>query len=82
MNYEIGGANMIGELIKKYLKENGISQRFLSEKTGISQATMNAMLNGNRKMEATEYFMICWALHQPVDYFANRWSELQKNLSA
>lgn len=67
---------MIGELIKKYLKENGISQKFLSEKTGISQGTMNAMLNGNRKMEATDYFMICRALRQPVNYFADRWGEM------
>lgn len=73
---------MIGELIRKYLKENGISQKFLSEKTGISQATINAMLNGKRKMEATEYFTICWALHQSTDYFANRWNELQKDVSA
>ena len=70
---KLRGDYMFGSVIKNYLEENGISQRFLCDKTGISTATMNAMLNGNRKIEVTEYFSICNALQKPVDYFANCW---------
>lgn len=59
----------LGENIKKYLVENGISQSFVSEKTGIKRGTLNYMLNGSRRICVDEYVAICQALSIPFDYF-------------
>ena len=53
---------MIGAFLKNYMKENGIKQVFVSEKTGIRPQILGAMLNGQRKVEATEFFKICEAM--------------------
>ena len=60
---------MKGSDIKKYLKENGIKQSYVSEKAGIPQSILNMMLNNNRKIEANEYMRICDALGVPLDKF-------------
>lgn len=60
---------MCAEKIKSYLLDNGISQKFLSNKTKIATTTLNAILNGKRKLLASEYFLICNALELPLDYF-------------
>lgn len=62
---------MLGLKIKKYLKDNGIKQSFVSQKTGIPIVKLNAMLNGNRKILAEEYFMICEALNIDVNILYN-----------
>lgn len=58
---------MLGNRIKLYMEKNGIKQTFLSNKTGISPQTISAILNGNRKIEAVEYFKICKALNIPLE---------------
>ncbi len=63
---------MIGQKIKKYLVEKGITQSFVSKKTGIKQTSLNAALNGNRNLTATEYFEICKALELPLDFFVSK----------
>lgn len=60
---------MRGSDIKKYLEENGIKQNYLSEKTGIPPAILNAIMNDKRKIEVNEYLKICDALELPLDYF-------------
>lgn len=66
---------MLGAIIKKYITEKGIKQTYIAEKTGISSQVINAILNGNRKIEANEYFEICKALDRPLDFFfsLNKW---------
>ena len=60
---------MLGLKIKAYMDTKGIKQTFLAEKTGMGLAVVNAILNGNRKIEANEYFEICKALEIPLDFF-------------
>lgn len=62
---------MTGKKIKRYLKSKGISQTFVANKAGISISTLNATLNGNRKLLAEEYFVICKVLDVPLDAFIN-----------
>ena len=69
---------MTGKKIKDYLNNKGISQTFVSNKTGIPISTLNAALNGNRKILAEEYFLICQALEIPLDTFVKE-DELWKN---
>lgn len=63
---------MIGNVIKKYLISKGITQTFVSEKTGIPITTLNAILNEKRNLLAEEYFIICDALGVPLDAFQQK----------
>lgn len=59
----------VGQKIKNYLKDNGISQTFVSEKTGIPLSKLNLSLNGNRRLDFGEYELICGALSVGADKF-------------
>lgn len=59
----------VGKLIKDYLDENGISQIFISRKTGIDPVKLNLALNENRKLTFQEYELICGALKVDTNKF-------------
>lgn len=58
-----------GLKIMQYLKDHGISQIFLSEKSHIPAPKLNLALNGKRKLTFAEYETICWALGVDVGTF-------------
>lgn len=58
-----------GLKIMCYLKEHGISQIFLSEKSKIPAPKLNLALNGKRKLTFSEYETICWALGVEIGTF-------------
>lgn len=60
---------MLGGKIKSYLKSAGVTQSFVCDKTGISASKLSAMLNGDRKILAEEYFLICKALNLEFSFF-------------
>lgn len=60
---------MVGGNIKDYLLENGISQKWLSEKTDIKIWKLTGSLNNKRDLTVIEYFKICLILKLPFDYF-------------
>lgn len=66
---KFGGEKMTGRNIKNYLISKGISQTYVANKTGIPISTLNSALNGNRKLLAEEYFVICQALDVPLGTF-------------
>lgn len=59
----------VGVKIKGYLESKGVSQAFLSTKSGIPPAKLNLALNGKRRLSLPEYESICWALGVGVDAF-------------
>ncbi len=59
----------LGLKIKKYLEDNGVSQTFISKKTGIELPKLNLALNGNRRFTFSEYELICGALNVNTDKF-------------
>jgi len=63
---------MLGEKIKIFIKANGIKQTFLASKLGVSNSTLNTMLNGNRNITAEEYFKICQTLNVSVETFREK----------
>jgi len=65
----------VGTRIRDYLKEKGIKQKFLSDKTGISQDMISAICRGVRKVQCLEYYDICNALEVPYDFFIQKGSE-------
>lgn len=72
-NTEVRGvvSLLFGIKIKTYLDDNGIRYTHVSEKTGIPMDILSLLLNGKRKVEATEYFAICDALNVPLTKFAD-----------
>lgn len=59
----------VGNKIKEYLEENGISQAFVSRVTEIDAVKLNLSLNGNRRFTFEEYSLICGALKVNTDFF-------------
>jgi len=59
----------VGEKIKAYLKEKGISQKWLALETCISPAKLNLALNGHRRLTFEEFEYICYALNVPTSTF-------------
>ncbi|WP_019849819.1 helix-turn-helix domain-containing protein [Desulfitobacterium sp. PCE1] len=49
---------MVGENIKQYLENKGVTQVFLAEKAKISTGAINQMLNGKRKIIVEEYLAL------------------------
>ncbi len=70
--YVQGGDKMIAKTIAKYIKEKGIKQVFLCEKTGLTKHCVSMLLKGQRKLSIDEYEKICTALNVPYDYFFNQ----------
>ena len=52
-----------------YLKDNGITQSFLSSKTKIEPAKLSLALLGKRRLTLDEYSHICWALGVNINRF-------------
>lgn len=59
----------VGIKIKNYLEAKGISQAFLSAKSGIPPAKLNLALNSKRRLSLSEYEAICWALGVEINAF-------------
>lgn len=59
----------VTQKIKQYLNDIGVSQSFISKKTGIDPVKLNLSLNSKRKLTFDEYELICWALEVSTDRF-------------
>lgn len=59
----------MGEKIKKYLDEHGITQTFVAKSTGLTDQVISDICNKGRKIECVEYYKICQALNVPLEYF-------------
>lgn len=59
----------VQERVAAYVRDMGIKQTVICEKTGIRTDAMSAMINGKRTMSANEFEAICRALNkQPNDF--------------
>jgi len=52
----------VGARIKEYLVNSGISQVYISEKSGIPPVKLNLALNGKRRLTFEEYEVLCGVL--------------------
>ena len=59
----------IYQKLSKYIDENGIKQKYISDKTGIPENILSMILNGNRKINADEFVEILIALNLDANYF-------------
>lgn len=60
---------MITQNIYDYIKQKGIKQTFICEKTGLTKQCLNSVLNGRRKLDVEEYSRICQSLDVPYSFF-------------
>jgi transcriptional regulator with XRE-family HTH domain len=59
----------MGELIRKARGESGYSQRSLSEKLYIRQATLSDIENGKTEPDAETLLLLSHFLNKPITYF-------------
>ena len=59
----------INEKLNDFVKEKGIKQIFISEKTGIPADTISKILRNGRKMTAEEFLVICSSLEIDPNMF-------------
>ena len=59
----------VGERIKLFLVKNKISQKSLSEATGISRDKLSLSLNGERGLKPEELELIIYVLNVSPDIF-------------
>lgn len=57
--------------INQFIKENQIKNKFIAEKTGLSESKLSLILKGKRRCEINEYCSICMALNVPFNKFVN-----------
>lgn len=59
----------VQQRVAAYVQNNGIMQKFIAEKTGLSPVKVSQILNLNQKMTADEFELFCKALNkQPGDF--------------
>ncbi len=66
---------MTGILISKFLRENGIKQRWLAEQLGISETRMSLMLTSKVRIDAEFLFKICDVFGVSSETFRNETGE-------
>lgn len=55
--------------LRLYLKENGLTQKYVCDKTGISYERLCRIMRNKGTMRLDEYETICWALGVGVEKF-------------
>ncbi|MBR4641546.1 MAG: helix-turn-helix transcriptional regulator [Selenomonadaceae bacterium] len=56
---------------KSYIEENGLKQKFLAQRLGVSEQTLSGILSGRVKCSLEIYVGICRALSLPLGKFIN-----------
>lgn len=55
--------------LRRYVDEQGISQKQMAISMGISESKLSLMLNGSRRLTVDEYISACKALAVPPQKF-------------
>ena len=71
----------VGESIKKYIEQSGVTQKHIAKQVGISVQSLNAICNGKQRLTAEQYFAICDSLGVSCEYF-KRLVDSQRRVSA
>lgn len=60
---------LVAQRIAGYLRDQGVSKRWLADKAGIPYQVLIGRLNGRSKLCVDEYELICRALEVPYGTF-------------
>lgn len=58
--------------MKSYIESNGMKQKHVAEKAGISERALSLILTGGRKCNVDEYANICISLDVPFATFLDQ----------
>lgn len=61
----------IVDKLNGYINQNGIKNTYISQKTGLTIETISEILNGDRRILADEFLLICTALDIDPNIFRN-----------
>ncbi len=64
------------DFLCNFVESRGIKQRYISEKTGISDDTISKIFTGKRRILASEFLAICRALNVPSEDIDKLMSEM------
>ena len=59
------------EKVRAYIEHNGLKQKVVAEKAGISSTTFNAIMNGKRTLYADDLRAVCLALNVSPELFVD-----------
>lgn len=62
---------MIKDRMRQYIKETGVKQSFLSQKSGMSPQAISTFMNCKRDLSIDEYYRLCDALGVSYEFFIN-----------
>ena len=68
----------LNEIIRHYIKTNGIKSRFVAESSEMTQQKLSRLLNGTTKMTTEDYEKICSGLRVDPTFFYDL--EVRNNL--
>ena len=55
--------------LSEQIKEKGVKQKYIAQKTGISSQKISASLSGRRKIKTDEFISVCVVVGiNPLDY--------------
>lgn len=60
---------MIKEKMRQYIKNSGVKQSVLSQKTGMSPQAISTFMNCKRDLDIEEYARLCDALGVSYEFF-------------
>lgn len=60
---------VVEKRIADYIRDNGLKQKFISDRTGIEPVKLSNILNGKRNLAADECEKICIALNVDPNTF-------------
>lgn len=69
------------EKIRVYIYDNGLKQKVVAQKSGISESTFNAIMNGRRTLYADDLRAICLALNVSPELFIDVKHTCQKEIT-
>lgn len=61
----------IVDKLNRYINQNGIKNTYIAQKTGLTIETISDILNGERRILADEFLLICTALDIDPNIFRN-----------
>lgn len=62
---------MVNQNVRDAIEDSGLKQRFIAEKTGISEQALSAMTNGRQKIGVDEFFALCEVLRKTPEELYN-----------
>ena len=62
---------MVNDRIRAAIRDSGLKQRYIADRTGLKEQFLSAILNGSRRVTADEFFSLCQVLNMTPEELYN-----------